>query len=82
MVHREPAGLPEAFPHQDLLVVDALERAGSASHCCHRDHHFLLVPFGLSGLDAFRLALRHSAAHEADAVLLMAFFLRQPLRPV
>jgi hypothetical protein len=51
LFRREPAGPPEGFPHQDLLVVDGLERAGGAPHClqrpgarcglvcCHRNHH-------------------------------------------
>ena len=39
----EPVGPPEGLPHQDLLAVDALERAGGAPHCCHRDHHILVL---------------------------------------
>ena len=42
-VLREPAGPPEGLPHQGLLVVDALERAGGAPHCGHRDHHILVL---------------------------------------
>jgi hypothetical protein len=41
MVQREPVGPPEGFPRQDLLVVDALERAGGAPNCFHRDHQIL-----------------------------------------
>src|SRR5215471_10638223 len=58
VVLREPAGPPEALPHQGLLVLEVLERADAAPYClerdraapgrvlvgCHRDHHILVVP--------------------------------------
>ena len=68
MVLREPAGPPEALPHQGLLVLDVLERAGAAPYClqrdraapgpagvlvgCHRDHHILVVPLDLDTYEA------------------------------
>lgn len=48
VIRREATGPPEAFPHRDLLVVDALERAGGAPHYCHRDHHILVLLWPVS----------------------------------
>jgi hypothetical protein len=64
-VHREPARPPEAFPHQRLLVVDALDRVGGAPHCFHRNHQHSAA---VRTWTPSRFALRCPAPHWAGAV--------------
>src|SRR5215813_12614069 len=95
VVLREPAGLPEALPHQGLLVLQVLERAEAAPYCpqrdraapgrvltgCHRDHHILVVPKGRSTRTPTRIAVRPTTPHWVRAVFLTAFPPDRLLRP-